>query len=235
MAWAVVDPDAAVDQRLVSPPLAVTGDLTVSFDTRYHFDTSLYQGDNGRSASLRRRRPRVLSDNGATWQDASGFGDAHDDQALAPGGDNPLAGRATWSGASPDWPAMTSRTIDIRPRVHGPDRARRFRFASNGHWNDAGWELDDLAFGGVSSTPFASTIDESGSCLPGQRPIADAGPDQSRASGTTATLDGTASDDPVGGAVTYTWSQVEGILVTLSIRPSRSRRSTGPIVTHSAR
>jgi hypothetical protein len=233
MAWAVPDPDAAVDQRLVSPPLAVTGDLTLSFRTRYHFDTSLYQGTNG-PTGLRYDGGvlEISADNGATWQDASTFGDPHYGQALAPGGDNPLAGHATWSGANPDWPAMTSLSVDLGPSFAGKTVRVRFRFASNSHWNDAGWELDDLAFGGVSSTPFASTIDETGSCLPGMRPIADAGPDQDVPGGSTVTLDGTASHDPDGGAVTYLWSQVDGIIVTLSDPTAAKPTFDAPVVMH---
>ncbi len=47
-------------------------------------------------------------------------------------------------------------------------------------------------------------------------PVADAGPDQIGASAGTITLDGSASYDPDGDPITYSWSQIGGAAVALS-------------------
>jgi len=61
-------------------------------------------------------------------------------------------------------------------------------------------------------------------------PTADAGSDQTKAEGSIVTLDGTASQDPDGDAITYSWSQVSGPPATLSDATSPTPSFTTPLV-----
>ena len=60
-------------------------------------------------------------------------------------------------------------------------------------------------------------------------PSADAGADQSVASGATVSLDGTASADPDGDALAYAWSQVSGPAVTLTGANTATPSFTAPV------
>jgi hypothetical protein len=64
-------------------------------------------------------------------------------------------------------------------------------------------------------------------------PVANAGPDQTRHAGTTIQLDGTASTDPDSDPLTFTWSQLSGLPVTLSNVHSATPTFVGPQVSTS--
>ncbi len=61
-------------------------------------------------------------------------------------------------------------------------------------------------------------------------PIADAGPDQLVDEGTEVTLDGTASRDPDGDPIAFSWRQVAGPRVALSDATSPQPRFIAPVV-----
>ncbi len=208
--WHVTDYAGAADWRLVSPPLAVspTVPLVLSFSHRYNlavYDIYLIDG-----AVL-----EVSTDGGATWADASTYATMDYDDVVPVEALTELGNRLAWGGTSTGYPGFHTSTIDFGTSLAGQTIRLRFRMVTSGFFAGVGWELDDLAFAGLTTTPFPTIGDDAGVCLPGQRPIAAAGDDLIVTSGDEVHLDGSTSTDPDGSAVSYAWSQLSGPTVAL--------------------
>jgi hypothetical protein len=95
--------------------------------------------------------------------------------------------------------------------MHGLVRERRVQIAIC-------FLASGLACGQGATQPTATTVQ------------AEAGPDQAVSSGALVTLDGSATTDPAGLPVTYSWSQVSGTAVTLSAATTKNPTFTAPTV-----
>jgi PKD domain len=78
--------------------------------------------------------------------------------------------------------------------------------------------------------PFNACSTDSVTITVNGTPTANAGPDQTVVSGATVNLNGTASSDPDGDALTYAWTQTAGPSVTLSGANTATPSFTAPSV-----
>ena len=104
----------------------------------------------------------------------------------------------------------------------------RFRVGTDLGGASVGWFVDDIAFTGLTDTPFPSRVDQSATCA---SPVANAGPAQTVNEGEAVTLDGSASTAAAGKTIGYHWTQVSGPTVTLSSATAQKPTFTAPDVT----
>jgi Fungalysin metallopeptidase (M36) len=224
-------PDAAPtsDMYLISPPLVVgTGAFSFTFKNRWQFEQG--NGYNFDGGVL-----ELSQDGGATWTDIgskinnpNGYnGTISTDAGAGTKGNNPLLGRMAYIGSKTT--AVTS-TVNLGTTYAGKTVQIRFRGATDQGGGNVGWELDDLAFTGITNTPFTSRVGHRGLCGGNHAPVANAGPDQTVVEGTLVTLAGSGTDAD-GDALTFTWSQTGGPTVVLSSVHDAHATFTAPAVT----
>ncbi|MBI4952241.1 MAG: M36 family metallopeptidase [Myxococcales bacterium] len=222
--WHAVDFGAPSDTALVSPPLVVGSTaLTLQFSQRYAFEAS--NGTNYDGGVI-----EISTDGGTSWQDIGTYGDPGYTGQIGDfggGATNVLKGRQGYVAESPAWPAMATTTVDLGTALAGQTVRVRFRIATDDAVGAAGWDIDDVAFEGLTNTPFPALVADAGSCFP---PVADAGPDQSVASAAPVALDGSASHDDDGGTLAFAWQQTDGPPVTLASADGPTPTFTAPAV-----
>jgi hypothetical protein len=146
-------------------------------------------------------------------------------------GTNPIAGRPGFVQSSFAFAlkkAMTTQ-VDLGTAYAGQTVQVRFRIGTDQGGGAYGWDIDNIAFTGLTDLPFTTVVDEQGDC-PAGLVRANAGANQSVNQGDVVTLGGSGTAQS-GNPLTFLWQQVGGVSVTLSNPFSASPTFTAPAVT----
>jgi uncharacterized repeat protein (TIGR01451 family) len=151
--WHVDDADEGSDQYLISPIMTVDGggSFVLAFDHSWSFEFDA--GGNYDGAVVE------LSVNGGAYADIGAT--AYNGTILAYTGNvNPLGGRPGFVQSS-GGVVHTSLSTAVAP---GSTVQARFRIGTDGGGGAPGWDIDDVAYGGVVETPFAALVVEPDDC-----------------------------------------------------------------------
>ncbi len=171
--WAIIGDVRVSDRSLLSPPLVVSSDepFTMTWSHRYSFERNRSRNWDGGVVE-------ISTDDGATWQDVGakaspGYGG----KIEAADNDNPLAGREAFVSRSTGYPAsFVKESLDLGTEYAGKTVRVRFRIGTDEGGSSPGWEIDDVAFGGITNTPFPSRVPDATSCGEPAPVEPDAGP-----------------------------------------------------------
>jgi len=151
--WFGPNAGATSDQYLVSPVLQVgnTGNFGFTFRHRYSFEQPVFDGGV----------IEISTDGGGTWTDV---GASVYNGTLDPSGSNPLRGRPAFVNISAGYPAFLQATVNLGSAYDGQAVQVRFRGGADVNTAAVGWEIDDIAFLGITNTPFASLVPHRAIC-----------------------------------------------------------------------
>ncbi len=164
--WHAADPASESDGSLESPAVTASASapLKVTFAHRHQFEIDPMDAWDGGVIEL-------STDGGATWSDVEALGVAPGyTHTLANNPANPLSGRKAFGGQNAAYPAMDTVTLDFGTRFAGMSVKLRFRVGADGAVGAPGWDIDDIAFEGITGTPFPTQVEDSTPCVDGSIP-----------------------------------------------------------------
>jgi hypothetical protein len=108
-----------------------------------------------------------VSEDSINWKDISTYGNPGyggtigDPQNQAK---NVLKGRQGYVATNPSWPSTDAVTVNLGTVLAGKTIRVRFRIATDDAVGDVGWQIDDIAFQGITNMPFASLVPNQTAC-----------------------------------------------------------------------
>ena len=159
-AWFGIDFAAVSDTTLESPALQVgsTAPFVIEFDHRFGFE------DGGGAAPFFDGGVIEISRNGGPWEDISTFVPPGYGGSIVVGTGNPLEGRPAFVGRSASFPARDHLSLNLGMAFAGQTVRIRFRIGTDEAAADFGWEIDNIAFQGITNKPFSEFIADLAKC-----------------------------------------------------------------------
>ncbi|HMC21690.1 MAG TPA: M36 family metallopeptidase [Thermoanaerobaculia bacterium] len=173
--WQATESLSPTDSSLVSPLLVVSRNrpLRFTFRQRYWFDIAT--DTSGNLQPLDGGVIEITTDDGETWSDiGAAASPSYGSATILSGNRNPLAGRRAFIGSSPgaslDDPQgsrFTTTTVELGSAYAGQRVRVRFRIGTGGIHTGLpllGWQIDDVAFSGITNLPFFGLVADRGLC-----------------------------------------------------------------------
>ena len=152
-------PEAAGSHWMRTPALqvAVTGDFIVSFKHRHRFELGNYDGGQ-----------LMISSNGGPWVSVDAVAAGYNGTVLSyVGSGNPAQGQRAYVGQSTGWPAMATTSVNLGTAYAGQSVQLAWVIHTDPGVGTEGWEVDDIAFTGITNTPFPQVVADAQACAGG--------------------------------------------------------------------
>ncbi len=142
---------------LISPPLTVaaSGSLGFTFRHRHSFEAPDWDGGV----------IEISTNGGATWTDIGASATPTYSGPLTAASGNPLGGRNAYRATNASYPAFDPVSVDLGTAYQGQTVLVRFGVATDAAVGDEGWEIDDIAFSGITNQPFDVFQPHAGTCF----------------------------------------------------------------------
>ena len=145
---------------MMTPPLQVSPseDFVLKFKHRYRFE---FGSSNGQVYYYDGGQLMITTDDGATWRRLDGAGYTG---KLFAGADNPRGNEQAYVGESAQWPVFQPQTLNLGTAYAGKTVRIGWVMHTDAAVTATGWEVDDIQFAGLLSTPFPKILDDAQQC-----------------------------------------------------------------------